>query len=730
MKHRCLIGVAAAAAVLTAGQAMAQMDEILVEATRRTEDLQQVPLAVTALGTEQIAKLQIDATQDIGDNVPNLQTYTVTAGAQALQLHARGASVQNPGFNTSESPVGFYVDDVYHGRLASINLDLNDIERIEVLRGPQATLYGRNTMAGAVKIISRAPGDDLYASASVGVGDYDTTKVKGAIGGPIIEGALAGSLAFVYDQRDEGWIDNPITGDELGEYENKIGRVKLHYYGIENLDATISAWGVDADNDGYNGIPYQPFGQSKPSRPLGKFYDNFSPGGTSGGESEQHGFTLDLNYDFGAITVRSLTALSSIDDDFAFDLAGGGFDLDPGTPEIVPVGIPGLLATSDSDMDTWSQELQVLGNNFNDKLSWIAGFYYLNEDGDQKYTGVAGPVIDFLENTDTETDSYSVYGAGKWQFTDRLGATVGLRWTKDEKDYQIACLDGPGGGNTCVPTTTGTTVSLDENYDEWTPKFGLDYQINDKWLSYLTVGKGFQAGGFQTLCFGNLQCADSDYDPQTVWSYEAGFKGDMLDDTVRLNAAVFYAAYDDIQQTVLTPVLDGTGTPIPGFVTFPTDNVGDVDVWGIELETTWTPVDGLNVFGTLGYMDADDVKFTDNAGNRVSRELPSNPDLGVRLGFDYTRELTSALSLFFGADMNYSDDYFSEVTNALRIDDYMRANGFIGIGQPEGRWQLVLTGKNLSQEDDNVSGIFAQGFTNIRTVLPPRTYMVTLKVAY
>lgn len=722
MKHRCLIGAATAAAVLTTGQAMAQMDEILVEATRRAEDLQRVPLAVTALGTEQIANLQIDETQDIGANVPNLQTYTVTAGAQALQLHARGASVQNPGFNTSESPVGFYVDDVYHGRLASINLDLNDVERIEVLRGPQATLYGRNTMAGAVKIISRAPGDELYAKASVGVGDYDTTKVKGAIGGPIIEGALAASLAFVYDKRDEGWIDNPITGDELGEYENKIGRVKLHYYGIENLDATLSVWGVDADNDGYNGIPYQPFGQSSPSSPLGKFYDNFSPGGTSDGKSQQHGFTLDLNYDFGALTVRSITALLNIDDDFAFDLAGGGF-----------LGIPGaagLLVNSDSNMDTWSQELQLLGTNFNDKLSWIAGFYYLNENGDQKYSGLALPVIDFLEKTDTDTDSYSVYGEGTWQFTDRLGATVGLRWTKDEKDYRIGCQTGPGGGDTCVPTTTGTTVRLDENYDEWTPKFGLDYQINDKWLSYLTVGKGFQAGGFQTLCFGNLQCADADYDPQTVWSYEAGFKGDMLDDTVRLNAAIFYAAYDDIQQTVLTPVLDGTGTPIPGFVTFPTDNVGDVDVWGIELETYWTPIDGLNVFGTLGYMDADDVKFTDNAGNRVSRELPSNPDLGVRLGFDYTRELNSAVSLFFGADMNYSDNYFSEVTNALRIDDIMRANGFIGIGQPEGRWQLVLTGKNLSAEDDNVSGIFAPGFTNIRTVLPPRTYMVTLKVAY
>lgn len=724
MKHRCLMGAAVAAAVLHTGQSLAEMDEIVVEATRREADLQSVPLAVSAFGTEQIAKLQIDTTQDIGDNVPNLQTYTVTAGAQALQLHARGASVQNPGFNTSESPVGFYVDDVYHGRLASINLDLTDVERIEVLRGPQATLYGRNTIAGAVKVYSRSPGDEFYANGSLGAGNYNTVHTAGAIGGPVIEGALAASLAVAYHERDDGWIDNPVTGDELGEYENKIGRLKFHYYGIENLDVDLSLWGVDAQNDGYNGVPYVPFASASGSSPLGDFYDNFSPAGTSDGDSDQYGGTLDWTYDFGDLALRSITALSNIDDEFAFDLAGGGF---LGIP-----GVPGLLINSDSDMDQWSQELQVLGNSFDDRLDWIVGFFYLNEDGDQNYAGFAGdpanppPAVDFTEQSETETDSYSVYGEGTWHFSDRLRATVGLRWTKDEKDFDISCVPGPGATSTCIPTTSGAfTVSLDENYDEWTPKFGLDYELNDKWLTYLSIGKGFQAGGFQTLCFGNLQCADSDYDPQTVWSYEAGFKGDMLDDTVRLNAAVFYAAYDDIQQTVLTPVVG-----FPGLFTFPTDNVDDVDVWGIELETFWTPVENLNFFGSLGFMDADDVKFTDNIGLQVDRELPSNPDLSLRLGFDYTREITSAVEVFFGADMNYSDNYYSEVTNALKIEDYTRGNAFLGIGRPDGRWQLVATMKNISDEDDNVSGIFADGFTNIRTPLPPREYMVTFKLAY
>ena len=162
-------------------------------------------MAVSAFTVDQIAVRQIDVVKDIGQNVPNLQTYTVTAGAEAIQIHSRGASVQNPGFNLSESPVGVYVDDVYNGRLASVNLDLMDVERIEVLRGPQGTLYGRNTIAGAVKIITRTPGDDTLAHA-VPWASATTRPRRSACrwAGPSRTGSLAGSLAAVYDKRNTG----------------------------------------------------------------------------------------------------------------------------------------------------------------------------------------------------------------------------------------------------------------------------------------------------------------------------------------------------------------------------------------------------------------------------------------------------------------------------------------------------------------------------------------------
>ncbi len=251
--------LAGLALAIGAGPAAAQVDEILVTAQRREESLQDVPVAVSAFTVDQIANRQIDVVKDIGQNVPNLQTYTVTAGAEAIQIHSRGASVQNPGFNLSESPVGIYVDDVYYGRLASVNMELLDVERIEVLRGPQGTLYGRNTIAGAVKIISRTPGDETWLTGSVGIGNYETTEVGVSLGGPIEEGSLAGSIAATYNRRNKGWMNNGTTGEQPGEYDNKAARAKLHWYGTSGLDATLTGWVADVENDGYNGIPYVPF---------------------------------------------------------------------------------------------------------------------------------------------------------------------------------------------------------------------------------------------------------------------------------------------------------------------------------------------------------------------------------------------------------------------------------------------------------------------------------------
>lgn len=707
----------------------AAIEEIIVTAQRREQNIQEVPVAVSAFSSGQIAARQIDDVKDIGQNVPNLQTTTVTAGAEAIQIHARGASVQNPGFNLAESPVGIYVDDVYYGRLASVNVDLLDIDRIEVLRGPQGTLYGRNTIAGAVKFITRTPGDDPWLTATLGIGNYETTKLGVSLGGPIEQGKLAGSIAGLYDQRNKGWQHDPVTGKDPGEYDNKAARGKLHWYGTDGFDATLTAWVSDVENDGYNAVPYVPFCYNdiappacntvdfRPappgSKPQGGFYDTYSAAGVNYGDSKQEGADLHLSLDLGFATLRSITGFANIDTRFGFDLAGGGADFGP-----LPATQFGLRVRSDSSFDQVSQEFQLLGNS--SSLLWQLGAYYLNEDGFQKYAGIvpglsASPIFD--EGMDSETNSYAVYGQATWQFSKRLSATAGARWTRDDKEYSDACT-----GIFC----TAPSVALKDDWEETTFKASLDYKPAEDQLLYLSWASGFQAGGFRTLCFGDLSaaCGGTAFDPETVDSIELGFKSDLAGHTVRLNGAIFYAMYSDIQQVVL----NSSGG-------FPIDNIGDVDVYGLELEVAWTPIPDLNVYANLGLQDNNFGSVKPNSppgglnGNAPpTKDLPGSPRWQGKIGFDYSVPLANNLAFFYGLDVFHTDDYYSEARNLVKIDDYTRINGFLGI-RPDGRrWEMRLSAKNITDEEDNVSGIFSNGFTNMRAPLPPAEYLLEFRI--
>ena len=468
MKTVNFLGLTVSLSVAIVGSVAAK-DEMIIEASRRASSVQDTPIAVTAISSESLEKLQIIEVKDIGAMVPNLQTYSVTANGAAMQVHARGASVQNPGFITSESPVGLYVDDIYNGRLATANLDLLDVERIEVLRGPQGTLYGRNTSAGAIKIITRTPGDEFYASGQLGYGNYETSKLGVAVGGPLVPENLAGSFAASYQNRGEGYFKNPIDGIEVGEYENTVMRGKLHWYSFENFKATLTGWYVDAENDGYNGVPYQPFSGpgASPGRPLGGFYDNYSPaaanspnGRANFGETDQTGLSLDWTWTFAGMDLRSITAYSDVDDEFGFDLAGGGFFGIPGTP--------GQLITSESNMKQLSQEFHLLGSTFDGSIDWIAGLFYMNEDGDQRYDGLAAPFVDFSEFSNAETDSFAIFGEATWRFSERWSTIFGLRYTDEEKDFTLDCqgLTAPNTTGTCVPTNTGFTTTQKNDFDE------------------------------------------------------------------------------------------------------------------------------------------------------------------------------------------------------------------------------------------------------------------------
>jgi iron complex outermembrane receptor protein len=726
--------------------AQAQVEEITVSAQRRDANLQEVPISVSAFKLDDIEKLGMDLTMDIGAAVPNMQSYTVTANAAAMQVYMRGAGIQNPGFNASESPVGLYVDNIYRGRLATASLDLTDVERIEVLRGPQGTLYGRNTIAGAVKIITRTPEEEFWADASVGYGNYETSKITASVGGQIIEG-LGGSIAGMYHNRDEGWIDRgssrtdffgePLSAKPLGEFKNKAVRGKLNWFGGDIFGATLSLAYIDAKNDGYNGIPYGPSinPPSSPGEPLqGEgFYDTLVPDSTVGeGGTEQFNAMLDLSWELGAVTLKSITGYSDIDDMFKFDLNGGALQFAEGDP--VLRGVPGIYISSDSNNKTISQEFMLQGQAFNDSLDWIAGVFYMNEEGKQLYnptTMLTGDSID--EHVKTETDSYALYAEGTWNFNQQWALTLGGRWTKDEKKFTDVCVAtsvvlAPDTFPACITTAfafTDWTVDLEEDFTEFNPRALLQYQMNETVMFYGSYSSGFQAGGFQTLCFGFEICSQQIYDPQTADSWELGTKTEFLDRTLRMNAVLFYVDYEDMQQT---------GILAEGFPLFPVVNVGDASVTGLELELNWSPVENFNTF-LIGAYANDDISsgakenLPPNIDGDKPERLPGLPETTLRVGADWRTNLTSGWDFLVGADVNYVGDYFATINNNLKIDSYTRLNGFIGFDWSDTGLSLMLRGKNLTDEEDNVSGI-AGGGTNLRTPLPPREVMLTLNYKF
>ena len=276
----------------------------------------------------------------------------------------------------------------------------------------------------------------------------------------------------------------------------------------------------------------------------------------------------------------------------------------------------------------------------------MGGVFYMNEDGDQSYNPGAGAGAPFevFEAVDTETDSYAIFGEGTLDITDRFSVTAGGRWTRDEKDYSNDCT-----GN-CNFTPGGSwSVDLDEDFDDFSARVIAEYQLLDSTMVFVGVSEGYQSGGFQTLCLGNQGCAEQFYDNQDVTSYEAGIKSDLFDNTIRVNASVWYAKYDDIQQTVIDPVTQS----------FPVINAGDADVLGVDLETYWSPNEHWNVFAIVGLTDEDLESSTEAA--LQTDELPGIADKTARVGFDmnYPAGFLDNWDFVLGLDVVYSDEYLS-----------------------------------------------------------------------
>lgn len=701
-----------AAMPAVAQEAQQNNPEILVTALRTTTKLQETPIAITAIGADDLNDKQIVNVQDIAKAVPGLTLIPVSANPSTFQLALRGGTEQTPGLIVSEPVVGIYVDDVYRGRLQGSNLQMADIERIEVLRGPQGTLYGRNTFSGALKVITRTPGaNDSWFKGSLGYGSFSEVRGDISAGGALANN-LGGSVSVFYRDQGDGWIFNRATNRMVGKESNFVGRGKLAYDDGALKVVASASYSKDV-NDGYlpvnvrfspdaarvnyatrvftsNALPVVP----------GNPYVTSSPT-PSRGETEVFTAGLDLSYEMGAVTLRSITAYVDTKDYFRWDLAAG-----------LQVAPTAFISTFDrgsgSSAKQWSQELQLTGSSLGDKLKWLAGLYYFNEKGNQDFEdaffGFQLPL--FVQRT--KTDSYAAFAQANYAITERTSITLGGRYTREDKRFD-ATIAAP------VNLVTG----LNASFDAFTPKMGIEHKFTDRTMGYISVSRGFKAGGFNGLSRAPA-VLNAVYRPQTVWAYEAGLKADLFDRKLRSNIAVFINDINNLQQTAQR------GTD------FPQINVGSARVWGVELELTARPVPGFELFSAVAYNNGRYTRLDPAADAATSgaRDIPLVSEWQARLGGSFEVPINKDALFRIGGNMNYTGPYNAVVTNALSVAGWTRIDGFVALARADKKWELNLSVQNLTDQVTYTSGIVGPPFQPALAVLRPRTWMAALKFNY
>ncbi|WP_176595060.1 MULTISPECIES: TonB-dependent receptor [Sphingobium] len=731
--------------------------EIIVTARRREENILDVPVSVTAISAESIARLQANDMSGIQGAVPNVNLVQGRGSTSNSNFFIRGIG-QPDALQTFDPAVGTYVDGVYFSRIQGALVNLFDVERVEVLRGPQGTLYGKNTIGGAVNIVSRKPSTtDFKAMGSLTYGSYDTWLANGYVSAPLVQDKLALSIAGIYDKRD-GTVTDPLTDRKYNDRNTKAGRAILRATPSERVELILSGDYTrqrTAPTLGYGTAPltnvlynsaFQVIGVPvvKPAYPYGK-YDykastSLAPG--QGQRLDHWGLSFTANVELNeAVTLTSITGYRKLRPDYYID-----FDASELEVADAFVGV---------HQKQFSQELQLKYDS--GPLSGVFGLYYLDETirshqeaYDDNYLqvqlapGVIVP-LPFTRYIDDHQNvkSYAAFGQMSYQFTDKLSITAGLRYTKERKRYTRSTT------TTLAPTPFLFPASLPAPYnsldhvdfDAWTPMATLSYKPTRDTLLYATVSKGFKSGGFNgrvnslgdvTQVVDGVTTIVPFFKPETVWSYEAGAKGSFLGGRVNLSAAAFYSDYKDFQARV-----GGGATGIAGG-SFPVVNAGKLRIWGVEFEASVKPVRNLNLAASVGYLNADYKEFNDGrraptfscnpTGNAITCKPPFAPPMTMRLAADYTIPLGSA-SLTLGGDMRFVDKQWLSVDNrpGLYEDGYTIANAYVQADFAQGKYYLRGAVKNAFKELYKTDGQEFSSVGNIQTVYygDPRTWTIT-----
>jgi iron complex outermembrane recepter protein len=730
-------GRAQTAAAPDAGQTGAgtsdQINTVVVTAQKRKERLVDVPSSISVETQQDIEKKDLISLSDMSARMPNVQ---ISGSSLYPAITIRGVSSAvsdtNPGFAPAAA---VYVDDVYQGRDRATNIPLSGVQQIEVLRGPQGTLYGKDTIAGAINITTLKPGRQFVAFADEQYGNLGFEQLTGTVSGPITDDVSA-SASIVYRHRD-GDIHNAFNGRDLGYDDAWGGRLRAIYRPTSNLTIDLEAdYLKEDDTESYlttdysvlKMLPFPPYSTAATFNPRTR---TEAVDGPEYGKREVHGFSARVDYQFGGVELTSISATRGYNAPSAFDTDGTMLNVD--------------YETWANSATQFSQEFRLTSSRPG-PFQWIAGAYYYHEkENSDFFLNVGDDFPAFLfglgflppgyhdageEKGTVVEDSYAGFLSASYDITPRLRLAGGARFTDDQKNLHFFQLPV---GNASPSVVSFLLVNIPprvENLSEQEPSFdaSLTYKFTPDQVGYIKFSRGYKAGGFNLFAITppNNPNNSLSFRPEFLNNYEIGFKGDWWGGRLSVNAAGFYDDYTNKQEQV-----ENTGTL--GIIV---RNAASARLYGAELEVDAVPLPGLTLSGTLGALHGTYVSFPDagaaNACNCFNgNRLADAPDLEVSLAADYRHDIPSwnGVAGVGRIEAVYQGSSFPDANNtpAYESEPFTLLNARVGLQADH--WGFYLWGKNLTDVYHLTGGDF-QIITIGRHVNLPRMFGLELEVRY
>ncbi len=712
IKHlRPQVMVAAIAVAFSGHAASAALEEVIVTAQKRAQNLNDVSISVTAATAQDISDMRIETALDIAKLAPNVDIKSTLAGLNPA-ITVRGVGLND--FNVNNNPsVGVYVDEVFLTSPAMLSFMMFDVERVEVLKGPQGTLYGRNTNGGAINIVSVKPTSETEGYIRLGAGNFDSREVEAAIGGALSDN-MSGRLSVRLDDRDgqHKWNQGNHT---FGDIDSTAVRAQLAYDNGEGFNANLSVSVGDQTGTTIPGTSFgtlnADFGTCSGSQILAQQCTDFDGFTRTSSDPYKHdtdaasvalsklldvessAVVLTANWDLGDMALTSITGVTDMERVWA------EISVDH-TPTITPYG----TIEKDEDISQVSQEFRLSGGS--DSFTWMVGAFYSSDEVETdnyieltEVSAINDPELglgglDLAWGYLQETESMAVYGNTEFALNDKLTLVAGLRYSDETREFSNAgtylafdgtLLDADATffGEDFDGALTPFTSQDDEiSEDRVSGKLGLDYRANEDLLIYGSVSTGFKSGGY----FGDFTFDSSELAPfgiEEVTAIEAGFKATMADGSAQLNGAIFNYDYEGIQTVIATDA-----------GTFPLTNAEDATITGAELDLTWAPTESLDMRLAIGLLDHE----LEDA--RLGSAMPNAADMQATGLFRYRFMASDTLQIELQTDFKYTDEAFREAYNdpMLKTDSYTLWNGRVAVSNPNESWVLSVWGNNLTDE--------------------------------